>query len=281
MALIKCKCCDKDVSDRAKTCPHCGTILIEDLEITENEEKVVKVCNECLTKLSDDAKVCPNCGCPVPQSESVNTDTQKVEVTAVNLQMKQSTKKTVIAATISIIAIILAIIIISSIVKGNNAKEYASDYAANLRLVSTTMLMGAADAESAGNTIKSVWYNSIYEVSDSKTDKYTKKNNGYGSFYSDFNDALVNLFSDSSFSSKITKIQDNQDKVENLMRQLKNPPEEYAEAYEAVKECYEAYLDLTNLAISPNGSLQTFSNSFNDADSEMLKRYNALKIYID
>lgn len=35
------------------------------------------------------------------------------------------------------------------------------------------MLDGAAKAENAGNLIKSVWYNAIYEERDTETDKYT------------------------------------------------------------------------------------------------------------
>lgn len=38
-----------------------------------------------------------------------------------------------------------------------------------------TMLDGAAKAENAGNIIKSVWYNVIYQESDSKTDKSSKE----------------------------------------------------------------------------------------------------------
>jgi len=46
----------------------------------------------------------------------------------------------------------------------------------------------------------------IYEKRDDKTDKYTRPK---GYFVSDFNDALGNLYADSSFSSKISSIEDN------------------------------------------------------------------------
>ena len=64
------------------------------------------------------------------------------------------------------------------------------------------------------------------------------------------------------------------------MKKLQNPPEEYEEAYQAIKEFYDAYLDLTTLAISPSGNLQTYSNNFNDADTETLNCYTAMKMYI-
>ena len=112
----------------------------------------------------------------------------------------------------------------------------------------------------------------------SKTDKYTKPD---GYYVSDFNDALQNLFSDSSFSGQIADINSNKDTVNSLMKQLKNPPEEYKDAYEALSKFYDAYISLTNLATDPTGSLQTFSQNFNDADNETLNCYNALKMYLE
>ena len=91
MALIQCKYCEKNVSDKAKNCPHCGGLLIEEnLEVEQAPEAVL--CEECGTEIPEGATTCPNCGCPVPE-KIVEDTTQKVEVTAVNLQMKKSTKK--------------------------------------------------------------------------------------------------------------------------------------------------------------------------------------------
>jgi len=56
MAMIKCPKCDKEISDKAKKCVHCGEILVE-------EEKII--CEECGYELKKNAKVCPKCGCPV------------------------------------------------------------------------------------------------------------------------------------------------------------------------------------------------------------------------
>ena len=44
---------------------------------------------------------------------------------------------------------------------------------------------------------------------------------------------------------------------------------------------YDAYISLANLATDPTGSLQTYSQNFNDADNETLNCYNALKIYLE
>lgn len=285
MALITCKSCGKEVSDRAKVCPACGATLIEEVV----EEIQPNVCQECGFEIPADSESCPNCGCPIEVDDSgkIESETpQKVEVTAVNLpEIKQKTKKGIIIVAIVVVIAIIGTLIgvkVSNVVKAEKAallaQEQADRYEHNLTLISVSMISGAAKAESSGNLIKSVWYNAIYKERDSSTDKYTRPN---GYFVDDFNTALGNLFSDSSFSSTINEIEDNQDLVAGYMKDLKNPPEGFEEAYSAVKDCYDAYVSFTNLVTNPTGSLQTFSSNFNDADTTFLNKYNALKLYIE
>ena len=277
MALIFCPSCGKQISDKAKACPACGAVLVR----LEEETVSQTVCQECGSEIPPQSDACPFCGCPVPpnENESEKWVTQKVEVTSVNLpKMKKKTK------VIIIVAILLALVAIAGVLWGikivneKKAADAASAYSSNLKTISVLMISGAADAESAGNLIKSVWYNAIYEERDSSTDKYTRPN---GYFVDDFNDALGNLFSDSTFVEKIDGIKNNQDSVEKYIKELRNPPKEFEEAYDAVKDCYDAYLTFTNLVVNPTGSLTTFSSNFNDADSAVVNKYNTLKSFID
>lgn len=279
MALIQCKVCGKTVSDKAKVCPGCGTDLSSGIEEVSPQETQPIICEECGTEIPIGADTCPNCGCPVEDAPSESSPVQKVELAAVNLpQMKPGTKKgIIIGAAAAVLLVILIMIGVNSHNKGTAAK-ISAEYSENLSSVSLSMLLGAGEAEDAGNLIRKVWYNSIHEERDPETDSYTRPK---GYFYDDFNDALRELFSDSSFQSKISSIENNQESVAELMKALRNPPEEYEEAYDAVKDCYDAYLSLTNLAISPTGSLQTYTTSFNDADTKTLNAYNALKLYLD
>lgn len=285
MALIQCKNCGKEVSDKAIVCPGCGTQLVEEKAIeAENIVKTV-ICEECGSEMPMELETCTNCGCPLPKTkEPVEDAAQKVEVTAVNLQMKKSTKKYIVTAAIAVIAIVALALLAVSIKNKKAADAYANNvaaYSANLEKASYTMLLSAAKAEEAGNLIKLVWNNSIHEVSDSKTNKYTKTKNGTGWFHSDFNDALGSLFSDKDFKSTVNQIETAQNEAANIMKSLKNPPEEYEDAYDAVKDYYEAYITLTNMVTNPNGSLQTYSSGFNNAVSEFMKCYNALDLYVD
>lgn len=74
-------------------------------------------------------------------------------------------------------------------------------------------------------------------------------------------------------------IEDNQDTVNALMKKLKNPPDEYKDAYDAVSDLYDAYISLTNCATDPSGSLQTYSSTFNDTNT--LNAYKTMELYLD
>lgn len=267
MAMVECPRCGAMVSDKAKKCVHCGEVLIP-------EEK--KYCMECGEELIEGMSECPNCGCPVEEqlNAQLNEKPQKVEVTGVKV-----TRKIKIIIGIAIAVLILGGVTIFGVTqyqKKKAAKEYAESvktYSDNLELATVTMLKGAGDAEDCGNLIKKVWYNAIYKEKDDETDKYTRPD---GYFVSDFNDALGNLFVDSSFSSKIDSIDKNQDTVNSLMKKLKNPPKEYKDAYDALSDFYDAYLALTGCATDPSGSLQTYSSTFNDADTDTLNSYKAI-----
>lgn len=273
MAMITCPNCGGKISDKAKKCVHCGTVFIP-------EEK--KYCQDCGAELEEDMKICPQCGCPV-DDENAEIVPQQVEVTGVKIA-KKSKKIMIIAAIIIVITGIAAATGMRMYKKNMAAKEAAEaqkqskEYSDNLNLAAYAMLSGAVDAENCGNLIKQVWYNAIYEESNSETDKYTKP---HGYYVSDFNEALLNLFSDSSFNSQITSIDENKDTVNSLMKKLKNPPEEYKDAYETISELYDAYISLTNLATDPTGNLQTYSQNFSEADSEVLNCFNSLKMYLE
>lgn len=157
------------------------------------------------------------------------------------------------------------------------AIKYKQEYAINLDLATYTMLSGAADAEVCCNLIVQVWSNSIWEKEDQATDKYTRPN---GFFEADFNDALSNLFMDTDFCVQINNITDNQETVNEVIKELKNPPEEYEAAYECLFDCYDAYLIFTNLAVRPTGSLETFSSDFDDADTNFMHCYDVMKFYL-
>ena len=210
-------------------------------------------CPKCGETISEKATVCPRCNSAVKQ--------------------KQKKHK---GAIISII--VFALIVISALGIGISQKAKELKYYSNMETVSFTMLDGAAKAENAGNLIKNVWYNAIFEERNSETDKYTMKN---GKFVDDFNDALSELFADENFSNSISEIVTNQSDVANLMKQLKEPLKKYEEAYSVLKVYYDNYLKMTKIVINPTGSLNTFSEDFNTYDNNTGDSYKKMKLYLD
>ena len=250
MALISCPNCGQSISDKAFICPHCK-------QQNGNIPVINTTCSECGTQYNREQNFCPTCG----YSNSISTP------------KKKSRKCIIITAVILSIVIVFGLLGAFIINKGKTAIYYD-----NLETVTYKMLDGAANAETAGNLIKNVWYNTIYEKRDTTTDKYTMKS---GRFVEDFNDALGNLFSDEEFQKNISEIQDNQDEVTFYLKQLKNPPKEYEEAYTVLKTYYESYLSMTKMVINPTGSLQSFSDDFNNLDTETVDAYEKMKLYLN
>ena len=64
------------------------------------------------------------------------------------------------------------------------------------------------------------------------------------------------------------------------MKEIVTPPEGYGEAYKALKDLYDSYLSFSNIVLNCNGSLESFSNDFNEADEDILKKYYTAELYI-
>lgn len=179
---------------------------------------------------------------------------------------------------IGVAAAISAAFIIIFISVGQYHRGKSKEYYETLKSATNLMYLGASDAGNCGELIRDVWYNSIYKESDERTDKYTKYR---GYFLPDFNTALGNLYNDSGFISKVESIKTNQEAVNSLMKKLKDPPEEYKDAHDAIIKFHDAYLSLTNCAISPSGSLIKYSSTLNDADIDTYNAYKVMDMYIE
>lgn len=270
MALITCPNCGEQVSDKAKTCIHCGANLIP-------EEK--QICQECGAEIEPESDVCPKCGCPVKIEETA----QKVEVTGVHINKKS--KNIILILVIAVAATIVIALAGVQVHKKNvaaaeakAAEEQAKNYQSNLIEAYNNMISAASDTEDCGNLLLKVWKNAINKTADDETDKYTKPN---GSYVSDFNDALQNLFNDTDFSAKVSNIRSNQDTVAENMKALQNPPDEFEDAYNAILTMYDKYVEFTNLITDPTGTYFSYQDSFNTADSDIANAAKTAKLYLE
>ncbi len=270
MALIKCPECDKEISDKAKKCIHCGKIFVEEKPINEKNK-----CPECGMVLEETDEICPNCGCPVEKKvKEKETKPQQVEVASIKMAAK--TKKIIIGIIITIIICIgsgIGYRVYSNNKEKQIYRESYNEYIDNLVQIQILMLSGGSDAESLCNLTLKVWGNAISEDSDSETDKYTQ--NKFG-LWNDFNTALANLYADSSTTKKVSNIESNQSSVKDLIKKMQNPPNGLDKCYNTVSDLYEAYKILTDLAINPSGSFRDFGEKKNEAVSDFMSAYEKL-----
>ena len=270
MALINCPSCGKEVSDRATFCTQCG-FRLSPAKVNGESEIEKRLCEDCGEELFEGIETCPNCGCPVPvpdkEPKIEDIKPQQVELTKITIPLFK--KKAFWFSIIGCIILVIGLLVSIKVYHNRQAETYYE----NMEILSFSMLNSASEAEKAGNLIHAVWYNAIFDKYDPETIKYTTG-------ASDFNDALKNLFSDDDFKKQIDNIKKNQNTVNSLMKTLKNPPKEYQEAYEDLRTYYDAYIEFTDLVINPTGSLQSYTNDFNNLDSKTVNCYRTMQLHL-
>lgn len=232
-------------------------------------------CPECDREISDRVKVCPHCGYPF--SEELEKPSQ-VELTGINIKSKKG--NSIFIISIILVLIVVAVIGIRIINRKQAEQAYQESYNAyidNLLLARILMLDGGSNAEDLCILTLRVWGNAIYEESDIETNQYTRPD---GYWVSDFNIALSNLYADPETTSKINNIKSNQDNVKDIMKDLQSPPEGLENCYETISDLYSAYLGITELAINPTGSFNSFSELKNKRVDAFIEAYNKLDMQI-
>lgn len=246
-------------------------------------------CPECQKQISDQAATCPNCGFPLPSTtpdKPLSTDGNDMLPADQTIEENISTevapakpKKKVIA--ISVVAVLcVALLAAVAVFINSNAKKRAAEearyeYISNLQLFVSTTLQGAAKAETACNLTKQVWYDTIYEKFDVDTVEYTKTD---GEFNEDFNTSLQRLYASADMIQSVEEIKANQESVDEIYKLLLNPNSEFEKCFDEVEALYSVYRQLTNLAISPSGSLKTYSEDFGDYDDSFMEHYEKLNL---
>ncbi len=182
---------------------------------------------------------------------------------------KNKTTKSLIVGIVLVLA--LAIILIYN---NQLATKSAEEYALNIQAVKMEMISSGADAEKIMNLTQKVWLNVIFKTADFETDQYTRKGVVW---VDDFNVALSNLYQDVTIKKDIREIESSQKRVTELMKLLQDPPPEYERSYETLIDLYAAYRSLTELAINPKGSLNTYSENKSKRIDEFLLFYRRLE----
>lgn len=166
-----------------------------------------------------------------------------------------------------IIIIIVIILAIKEIKRSNNYKK-------ELKLTATEMINSINQSKDCMNTIKDVWYNSIWKIENEKTNLYTKTN---GKFNNNFNDSLQALMNDRNFKKNIYEVKNSQEEIKKLLDKLKNAPLTWKKSYQKTKDSYKDYLEITKLCTNHSGNLLSYSEKVENVD----KLINKVKKNID
>lgn len=113
-----------------------------------------------------------------------------------------------------------------------------------------------------------VWRNAIFDNKDHD-----------GEYCSDFNEAIskykrqvANLY----FAAK--GVNSKKDKLDSLIKELKNPPSKYKELYNQIISVYADVQKMIELSENPSGSLNSYSNTISELDYQIEKDIKILKI---
>ena len=120
MAMIKCKECEKEMSDHAKICPHCGY------------ENSIMFCPECDKQLSSKANMCPHCGYAFKNINNGN-DSSKGE----NYNMALASLICSFFGITSIVSLVLGIIVLNS----NKGKQNSARTMATISVIISSVFM--------------------------------------------------------------------------------------------------------------------------------------------
>ena len=173
-------------------------------------------------------------------------------------------------------------ILVFILVGGFFAKQHfdSKKYESNLATALNEIISAAAKVEEAGTLIHDVWKNAIFQTDDEQTNPFTRRANGTGDFYEDFNDALLVLYADKHFQGEISSIEDDLSTIAGLMKDLKNPPRKYEADYLQLRDLYTAFMELYSLVKNPTGSLAMYTEKFNAADEKVVSLFWPLSFYL-
>lgn len=218
-------------------------------------------CPECGKQVSNQLKKCNNCGYKLKQ-----VDKKKVKM-------------------LSIIGVVILILTVVGIVVGininkSNQEKIDKGYHDQIVVTGSKIYIGGLVSNLYCYDIGKVWYNTIFEKSDSKYDQYTKTNSyGFSYFNSDFNTSISNYLTTNK--DKIDKLKEQQKEIkEEVLKLQKKPNKTYKDAYDKMIELYGAFNNLVDQVTSPSGTYKDYVAKYNQYSEDLNAAYEQLVVLI-
>ena len=250
--IIKCPNCNEEISSKAYRCVHCGA------EFTH-------YCEECKAPLKETDTICSNCGCPVYEHQTT----------------QQRSKGGVVGLIIGLIICAcfgaLGYIGYNSYSKYNTKRNFLLNFYEVVPIITSS----SADVEDVGIKIDSVWRSSIISNASKAVSNIYSGNWNLQDLQDGLSVDLSSLNNDAEYVEKIDKINNDQNKIMVIMRELKKPDEEQLDMYNELKKYYDDYLNFSNTVLYTTGkSLDEFTEDFTKYRKEIVSDTLKLKQYI-
>ncbi|MEX3715422.1 hypothetical protein ABFV99_23910 [Cytobacillus horneckiae] len=172
---------------------------------------------------------------------------------------------------------------------GCNSKK-TMEYRSDLQNVTDKMLENASEVEEMLNKYSTVWSYSIESrgaiaVEDMATITGLEQDvilehfeiNSIGNIPNDFSKNIHSLNSYFSETGDLEKLENASEEIKSKIKDLNNPPENYEKVYDEVLDMFTYTEEYIEMAINPDGSLQSFNESNNTLSAEILSKYKRIE----
>ena len=239
-----------------------------------------KTCPNCGANLAESVSFCSECGYSFKQAAESMSPPVNDTITIT----KSGVKRVGLIAGIAVLVIALLIVGIT-IFQG-------SIYNKNYNEVVELIEINYAACNLCAYTTHEVWYNTIWQETDTLTNAFTLKSNYVDQFKTytsgipsyafndDFNTSLNTWFVSIDFQAYCSVIDEKDAAIDALMKKLSNPSKRNQSAYSALLDLYYAYERMYELAINPTGSLTSFTDEFKSASQAYTTAEKSVSMYL-
>lgn len=254
MALINCPECNKEISDRVTSWPHCGYPMCEN----SNEQKIQLETKNLSTKNTKKIFIFVAVIIlgiiifKVLNNEIKNSNDYKSAVILFDDKKYNEAE----------IAFLKLGSYKDSVEKVKESKDaYTNMYVENFEFVAAKIYLETLLAELKCAYISETWSNAI----NSRAKK-------------DFSNEIAKLITEWDEKGLIQEATESKEMIDIQMKSIQNPVPEYEEAYTLLLDMYGLYIQIYKQSLEPTGSLLTYNSTLKNMYSDFDKVYNQLII---
>jgi hypothetical protein len=202
-----------------------------------------------------------------------------------NGQIQKRGKNRILVILIAILVVILLIVVINfkTLIESYSTNNYYSRYKA----VYSDLDQSERQCESVVSDVSTIWYDAIYgggngnyrAVLDALYSGVGNKSNNASTQTTDLNISEWMKESEiNNFRKDVADIRTMQTQLDKNMKKLVNPPDEYKRAYAEILSLYDIYKGLSNQALSPNGTYQTYASDVNKKTDDFKAEFEKIQV---